>query len=122
MRLNERSSVLLPQPDGPISAVMPVPVHVERHALDRDAPEVRDPTRRWTSNTTSFVARVVPLGALAAPDVCSVTVGIAMAPACSALGSAADTSTFPGGSRNSQASRLDPASPSPVRGHRRYRA
>ena len=36
MRLNERSSVLLPQPDGPISAVMPLPVDVERDVLDRD--------------------------------------------------------------------------------------
>ena len=36
MRLNVRRNVLLPQPDGPISAVIRLRVHVERDALDRD--------------------------------------------------------------------------------------
>ena len=40
MRLNERSNVLLPQPDGPISAVISLRVDVERDALDRDGAEV----------------------------------------------------------------------------------
>ena len=54
MRLNERSSVLLPQPDGPISAVMPLRVDVERHAVrPRRRPNTR-PRRPGASNTTSF--------------------------------------------------------------------